>query len=1073
MSESVEPNAPYFVAGGTLSAQAPSYVEREADARLLTALKQGEFCYVLNSRQMGKSSICVRTMARLADAGVQTVFIDLTKIGGKNVTVEQWFAGVAVEIGRNLGIRAEILTYWKENSELSAVQRLFGAIRDVALEHVQAQLVIFFDEIDATRSLSFSADEFFAAIRECYNRRVQDPALKRLGFCLLGVALPSDLIQNPTATPFNVGVRILLRDFTLEETMAFAAGLTPPRSSEQAAAIIKRVYWWTSGHPYLTQSLCAAISADQALQTERDVDDLVKSDLLEPTARETNINLADVSNRALHAGDAESDPEKFRSDLLTTYERALRGKTVPDDESNHTASVLKLAGLMRPEGNHLIIRNRIYSSVFNIEWVNDNMPGQELRRQRQSYFLGVIRTAVVGGIVIAIVGALAVRLRYLADAYQHLADVASRDRIQAVRAERVAEYQAYVADLAAMRTAETDQNYVHLGRLLNDTANSPYRGLEWDYWKYLLFDCRAQTAFPGYRGRLKISADGKQIELVDSDTRKGAVYSYPDLVKRADIPTLASSSSFNFFGGDWALVSYQTPETMLITNASDGHEIKRLALPIGSRVGAQDVSNPTAFAVAWAPPRGATRNVTIVPADSAGPNLDFTINSGDIQSVRVADGGRIAIVVTTQTVDSPATAVYVDMVNHREIGTYMPVGGFVAGMAISASGRYAAFGSLRGLLTVYDIPHQKVVFQRTDCRTGVSEIAISHDDKLVVAQGDQTVRAYDIAGDLICVKPGGSSFELAPDAKTFAVTGVGCRVYDIAPAVPTSASIARAPALAMGFDPTGRLALAVLPSSVRFIDPSTLRTVGTAKVPLRQFYGSAKAFAALENGHVALYVADASRRLCTLESLTALPRDLTVSRDGASIVAIDTTKPRICGFDHTGKLLWSQAPSGKPWMWCAQSGDGLKVVTQTSDLVGVVLDGRTGRPLKRFQWPNGNGRGAFSHQGHRFAFTINNEARMLDLDSQTPEIVFAGHSSQLLSVAFSADDSRVLTASLDGTARLWDSESGSQLLQLGTGKGALTAAVFDEKGEHIFTSDELGFIQKYKVGPKVMPPSTP
>jgi len=67
-----------------------------------------------------------------------------------------------------------------------------------------AALVCFLDEIEAIRSLRFSTDEFFAAIRECYNRRAQDPAFERLTFCLLGVATPSDLIQDTRTTPFNI-----------------------------------------------------------------------------------------------------------------------------------------------------------------------------------------------------------------------------------------------------------------------------------------------------------------------------------------------------------------------------------------------------------------------------------------------------------------------------------------------------------------------------------------------------------------------------------------------------------------------------------------------------------------------------------------------------------------------------------------------------------------------------------------------------------------------------------------------------------------------------------------------------
>src|SRR5262249_2492069 len=130
----------------------------------------------------------------------------------------------------------------------------------------QRPFVVFLDEIDAVRSLPFSTDEFFAAIRECYNRRTRDPAFERLTFCLLGVAAPTDLIRDTRMTPFNIGKRIELTDFTEEEADILRVGMevgdlrTPGRPEKEARALLKRILYWTGGHPYLTQQLCREVS---------------------------------------------------------------------------------------------------------------------------------------------------------------------------------------------------------------------------------------------------------------------------------------------------------------------------------------------------------------------------------------------------------------------------------------------------------------------------------------------------------------------------------------------------------------------------------------------------------------------------------------------------------------------------------------------------------------------------------------------------------------------------------------------------------------------------------------------
>ena len=145
---------------------------RQADRNLLDSLVAGEFCYVLNTRQMGKSSLMTRCAQRLRDQGVAVAVLDLATVG-QNLSAEQWYDGLLVGLGEHLSIGDELDDFWQNNAHLGPMQRFFEAIGKVALSHLgeQRRLVVFVDEIDAVRSLPFSADEFFAGVRGCYNRR--------------------------------------------------------------------------------------------------------------------------------------------------------------------------------------------------------------------------------------------------------------------------------------------------------------------------------------------------------------------------------------------------------------------------------------------------------------------------------------------------------------------------------------------------------------------------------------------------------------------------------------------------------------------------------------------------------------------------------------------------------------------------------------------------------------------------------------------------------------------------------------------------------------------------------------
>jgi hypothetical protein len=363
-----------FTTGGTVQAGNGIYLARQADEDLLELCRKSVFAYILTARQLGKSSLMMRTVERLNSEGIRTVIIDLTAIGVK-VTTEEWYLGLLAVIEDQLLLQTSVITWWQEHAHLSMTQRLTMFFEEVLLVEITGPVVVFVDEIDTTLNLNFT-DDFFAAIRYFYNARAMRPEFKRLSFVLIGVATPGDLVRDPQRTPFNVGQRVSLTDFTFDEASPLADGFRLP--PDEARQILKWVLRWTSGHPYLTQRLCRAIADEERIEwSEAEVARVVANTFFGEKSRMDN-NLQFVRDMLTkRASDVEG--------VLTTYRDILRARTpVRDEEQSLVKSHLKLSGVVRRESGTLQPRNLIYQTVFDEEWVAKHLPVNWTKRLQRA-----------------------------------------------------------------------------------------------------------------------------------------------------------------------------------------------------------------------------------------------------------------------------------------------------------------------------------------------------------------------------------------------------------------------------------------------------------------------------------------------------------------------------------------------------------------------------------------------------------------------------------------------------------------------------------------------------------------
>ena len=249
------------------------YVERSADKQIQSIIYDMERPgYVLVARQMGKTNLLLHTKTELQDSVNVYVYVDFTSF---DFTTEracfEEIINIALDTNEELFEEERLLIEEKRTAIASSPSKQFTSEIRLLLKKIN-KLVFILDEIDALVRCSFS-DHIFSQIRSHYFQRLNFPDLYKLTYILSGVIEPKDIIKDPNISPFNIGEKIYLKDFTEKEFYDFVNKIE--FNKYLSKDVIDRIYYWTNGHPRMTWDVCLAIEHDNLVVKEEDVDRIV------------------------------------------------------------------------------------------------------------------------------------------------------------------------------------------------------------------------------------------------------------------------------------------------------------------------------------------------------------------------------------------------------------------------------------------------------------------------------------------------------------------------------------------------------------------------------------------------------------------------------------------------------------------------------------------------------------------------------------------------------------------------------------------------------------------------------
>ncbi len=238
--------------GGAMPLESDFYVQRPEDALLHAAIARREgIVRIKGQHQSGKTSLLSRGLQQARRAGANVIYTECLRLEPfEKESLANFYAALAESIAEQLDIEPPAQPGGE--SLRSAGANFERYLKREILSRDKTPLVWGIDDADALFTLS-DHSSVFSLLRSLFDARSTRPAAgwDRLTLIITYSTEAHLLIANPNLSPFNVGTRLALRDFTLEQVRELNRRYGEALNEETE---IPQLYELVGGHPFLVRS---------------------------------------------------------------------------------------------------------------------------------------------------------------------------------------------------------------------------------------------------------------------------------------------------------------------------------------------------------------------------------------------------------------------------------------------------------------------------------------------------------------------------------------------------------------------------------------------------------------------------------------------------------------------------------------------------------------------------------------------------------------------------------------------------------------------------------------------------